>query len=89
MTLLLLSNNNKIKSMKQKVSFDKLAFNKRDPYMIPLQNNVMPLKIVNGFNRINIISNSNLNLTKRKERNLSTETLNSKTQQVNEVLYNK
>lgn len=75
MTLLLLSNSYKIKSMKQKVSCNIIAH--RDPYMIPLQNNVMPLQIVRAFNRIRIISNSNLNLTKRKERNLWTDSLNS------------
>ena len=89
-TLLLLSNNYKIKLMKQKVSCNKLVVsNLRDPYIPNLQCNVMPLQIVNAFNRIRILSNSNLNLTKRKERNVSRHSLNSKTQQVNEVLYDK
>jgi len=65
MTLFLLSNNYKIKSMKQKVSCNKLVVsNKRVPYIQPLQNNVMQLQMVRAFNRIRTISKSNLNLDK-------------------------
>ena len=78
MPLLLLSNNYKIKLMKQKVSCNYLdASNFRDIFKSSLQYTVMPLQTVRAFNRIRIISNSNLNLTKRKERNLWTDSLNS------------
>ena len=91
--LLLLTNKNVtglMRSVKQNVSCNYLdASNFRDIFKSSLQYTVMPLQTVRAFNRIRIISNSNLNLTKRKERNLWTDSLDSKTQQVNEVLYDK
>ena len=65
MTLFLLSNNYKIKLMKQKVSCNKLVVSiLRVTYIQALQNNVMLSQMVNGFNRINIVCNVDLNYDK-------------------------
>ena len=84
---LVLSNNYKIKLMKQKVSLlNNLFAQNQIEYYNCESINVMQLQMVRAFNRIRTISKSNLNLIKRNECFLRGITLDSKSKRFKELI---